>query len=97
MSVVDQLKNMFAKKVPDSEEDSRLSLAMPDAAMEPGMLGQIKGEPALNTADESDEDSPDLIALPILGKKTVVQHQRMLSILLGLALVFKPDGAAWKR
>lgn len=87
MSVVDQLKNMFAKKVPDSEEDSRLSLAMPDAAMEPGGLGQIKGEPALSSADASDEDSPDLIALPILGKKTVVQHQRMLSILLGLALV----------
>ena len=87
MSVVDQLKNMFAKKVSDPEEDSRLSLAMPDAAMELGVLGQINGEPALNNADASNEDSPDLIALPILGKKTVVQHQRMLSILLGLALV----------
>ncbi|MDO8341115.1 MAG: type IV pili methyl-accepting chemotaxis transducer N-terminal domain-containing protein, partial [Candidatus Woesebacteria bacterium] len=28
-----------------------------------------------------------MIALPVLGKKTVVQHQRLLSILLGLALV----------
>ena len=30
MSVIDQLKNLFAAKPPQSEADSRLSLAMPD-------------------------------------------------------------------
>ncbi|MES2877211.1 MAG: methyl-accepting chemotaxis protein [Pseudomonadota bacterium] len=39
-------------------------------------------------ADETPAiDSADLIALPILGKKTVLQHQRLLSVLLGLSLV----------
>jgi len=100
MSVVDQLKNLFAKKAPDSENDSRLSLAMPDAMMDPIVTEQRKDEadnevqiPAAqlgsvpDAGDGSVEDSADLIALPILGKKTVVQHQRLLSILLGLALV----------
>ena len=100
MSVVDQLKNLFAKKAPDSEDDSRLSLAMPDAMMDPIVTEQRKDEadnevqiPAAqlgsvpDAGDGSVEDSADLIALPILGKKTVVQHQRLLSILLGLALV----------
>ncbi|MDO8249424.1 MAG: methyl-accepting chemotaxis protein [Rhodoferax sp.] len=87
MSVVDQLKNLFAKKAPDSEEDSRLSLGMPDAMMEPGVTKQIKGAAGADTGDASGDDSNDLIALPILGRKTVVQHQRLLSILLGLALV----------
>jgi len=100
MSVVDQLKNLFSKKAPDSEDDSRLSLAMPDAMMDPIVTEQRKDEadnevqiPAAqigsvpDAGDGSVEDSADLIALPILGKKTVVQHQRLLSILLGLALV----------
>ena len=35
MSVVDQLKNLFSKKPPESELDSRLSLAMPDVTLDP--------------------------------------------------------------
>src|SRR5450830_656544 len=100
MSVVDQLKNLFTKKEPESEQDSRLSLGMPDATVDPmeaeKMQGRIDHEvlipvarikSTLNMDDRSDEEAIDLIALPILGKKTVVQHQRLLSILLGLALV----------
>jgi hypothetical protein len=34
MSVVDQLKNLFSKKPQESELDSRLSLAMPDATVD---------------------------------------------------------------
>nr|MDP2191725.1 methyl-accepting chemotaxis protein [Rhodoferax sp.] len=75
MSVVDQLKNRLTKKkAPDSEQDSRVSLGLPDAT-------------DIDTGDGSNAESIDLIALPILGKKTVLQHQRLLSILLGLALV----------
>ncbi len=36
---------------------------------------------------ESRADDADLIELPVLGKKTVSQHQRTLMVLLGLALV----------
>ncbi|WP_296445842.1 methyl-accepting chemotaxis protein [Rhodoferax sp. UBA5149] len=103
MSFVDQLKNLFTKKVPEAEQDSRLSLGMPDATVDPMVTEQMQGEvnhavltPAtpiksdLDSSDSSDratEESIDLIALPVFGKKTVVQHQRRLSILLGLALV----------
>ncbi|MEO8118400.1 MAG: methyl-accepting chemotaxis protein [Rhodoferax sp.] len=87
MSVVDQLKNMFAKKSLESEEDSRLSLGMSDAMMEPVAAQQPQGSTSADKGEGVGEDSNDLIVLPILGKKTVVQHQRLLSILLGLALV----------
>ncbi|MDO9195571.1 methyl-accepting chemotaxis protein [Rhodoferax sp.] len=100
MSVVDQLKNLFAKKGPESELDSRLSLGMPDATVDPMVTEQmqeapdnelpvaaapVRPEPAKD--DVSAEESAELIALPVLGKKTVVQHQRLLSMILGLALV----------
>lgn len=100
MSVVHQLKNLFAKRTPDSELDARLSLGMPDATVDPMATEQMQDgtgnevlAPVAQTKAEldqgagSDEVPVDLIALPILGKKTVVQHQRLLSILLGLALV----------
>ena len=87
MSVVDQLKNLFAKKSFESEEDSRLSLSMPDATLEPVVTDQPKEPASTDKPEGTTDESSDLIALPILGKKTVVQHQRLLSILLGLALV----------
>ncbi len=86
MSVVDQLKNLFAKKAPESEQDSRLSLGMPDA-VDPGVTEQMQSGTEMDQGGGSDEESTDLISLPLLGKKTVVQHQRLLMILLGSALV----------
>ncbi len=100
MSVVDQLKNMFTKKTPDAEAGSPLSLSHPDSAADMVVTEQMKGESGpeallsvgqfeesatLNTEDS--KESADLISLPVLGKKTIVQHQRMLSIMLGAALV----------
>jgi twitching motility protein PilJ len=100
MSVVDQLKNLFTKKAPESEQDSRLSLGIPDATVDPMVTEQMPEVPPEVTpishvqeksisdkAGASEDDSAELIALPVLGKRTVVQHQRQLSILLGLALV----------
>ncbi|MDP2371045.1 MAG: methyl-accepting chemotaxis protein [Rhodoferax sp.] len=104
MSVVDQIKKLFAKNDARSEHDSRLSLAMPDAVPD-GAMGMLVTEQVqahLDTdeikpmmamkadseqvADAHGEDA-DLIELPILGKKTVAQHQRQLMILLGLSLL----------
>jgi twitching motility protein PilJ len=100
MSVVDQLKNIFSKKTPIQEEDSRLSLISPDAMADMLATEQMLDEPSAKAKLSSGRTEPspvpdeagskaagDLIALPFLGQKTVVQHQRTLSILLGVSLV----------
>lgn len=90
MSVADKLKNLFAKKAPDSEQASRLSLAMPDESVAPVHAAAAdKGEVPLKAAPMSDaaQDAGDLISVPVLGKGTVGQHQRLLALLLGLALI----------
>ncbi len=38
-------------------------------------------------SSELEVESPDLISLPVLGKKTIAQHQRTLLILLGLSVL----------
>jgi twitching motility protein PilJ len=87
MSVVDQLKAIFVKKAPEMEEDSRLSLGMPDGAMDPLSMEQMTGYAGLPVGDRVNEPESELVSLPLLGKKTVLQHQRVLSILLGVSLV----------
>jgi twitching motility protein PilJ len=89
MSVVDQLKNIFAKKAPQSEDDSRLSLGMPEGtSLDPLTMEQMTGYAGLPAGDgAAGESESDLVALPLLGQKTVLQHQRVLSILLGVSLV----------
>jgi twitching motility protein PilJ len=101
MSVVNQLKKLFAKKPPESELDSGLSLGMPDATLDPIVdehgheMGDYEASPASvipakaseEFRDEFAEGSADLITLPILGKRTVAKHQRLLQISLGSALV----------
>ena len=92
MSVVDQLKNLFSKKSPESELDGRLSLAMPDAgsasddATLQGSGGASGGGDPLGSA-ASPIDQAGLISFPGLGRRTVAQHQRTLSFLLAISLV----------
>ncbi len=93
MSVVDQLKNLFSKKPSESELDSRLSLAMPDGSSTETVERETV-QVAHRGADEPEveaEDAPveqtELIAIPGLGMRTVVQHQRTLSVLLGISLI----------
>ncbi len=101
MSVVDQLKNLFTKKTSEPEHESSLSLAMPDAMMDPVVTAHMQGAndneavppaaapgSAPDSGEGGDAEADKLIALPVLGRKTVVQHQRLLSVVLGLALVF---------
>jgi twitching motility protein PilJ len=100
MSVVDQLKNLFSKKSPESELDSRLSLAMPDATVDSGgnetlqespsqnaPLQTPAAEPAKEAFVEPQVNEADLVSIPVLGRRTVGQHQRRLFVLLGIALV----------
>jgi twitching motility protein PilJ len=98
MSVVDQLKNLFTKNASKPEQDDYLSLAMPDvmtASMATEQMPDGTDDEVLRAvaarryarSGGAAEESTDLITLPFLGKKTVTQHQRWLSILLGLAVL----------
>ncbi len=99
MSVVDQVKNMFASKAPEPGEDSRLSLGMPDATLDSMVTEQMqevsgrgaarpgeRNQSAASAGARAGHEASDLIELPLLGQKTVHQHQRLLLILWGLAL-----------
>ena len=96
MSVVNKLKNIFSKKNSESELDSRLSLAMPDGdgdAPETNAMDFVNTQETSGLANIRSEDEKhpinqaDQITLPLLGSKTVAQHQRFLSMLLGGGLV----------
>ena len=97
MSVVDQIKNLFSKKTAESQMDSRLSLATPDGNSEdPGHETLMVQRPATAEAPEvADADdtefgpkppSGDLVSIPVLGTRTVGEHQRTLAIMLGGAM-----------
>ncbi|WP_180125546.1 methyl-accepting chemotaxis protein [Rhodoferax sp. BLA1] len=95
MAIVDRFKDLFKKKPQDADLDSGLSLGMPDGSTyqappelvsnEPPPLPQGNGQPT--TVPDEAPVAADLINLSPLGQKTVAQHQRTLSILMGLALV----------
>ena len=99
MSFVDQLKTIFSPRTPESEQDSRLSLAMPDPSVEPSISAlmenraeAVSGAARANAAAEaavasSDQDSMDMVTLPVLGRNTVAKHQKTLLIVLGLSLL----------
>lgn len=97
MSVVDQFKNLFSKKQQESELDSRLSLAMPEGSMDSISHETQQVEEAVapvgpeNMTAKVSEEVPstdaDVIVIPGLGARTVVQHQRILSSVLGVALL----------
>ena len=98
MSIADQIKNLFSKKVPESEMDSRLSLAMPDqgAGAEPPETVLVvrpvqASRPAPLAAHAPAEEVPDpdatWIAVPGLGARPAAQQLRILGVLLGLSLL----------
>jgi len=99
MAFADQLKNLFKKRTIDESQDSRLSLAAPDVSLL-SMDEDVKSVPADSIASASNSHLPEQepatrvteqINLPLLGNKTVAQHQRILS--LGLAISVLALGA----
>jgi twitching motility protein PilJ len=91
MSVVDKLNKLFSKKTPDSEQSVGLSLAMPDdaaGAMYARKAGGVeKSDADTMVAQDAMGDDGDLIALPLLGRRTLGVHQRQLAMALALALM----------
>jgi twitching motility protein PilJ len=100
MSVIDKLNKMFSKKTPDSMQSMGISLAMPDdvhgSMRLPRASGMSRLDSGMNTQAGDLDDLPaidkqqaldNLIAMPLLGRQTVGQHQRTFGLLLTLALV----------
>lgn len=97
MSVVDQIKRMFARKPSESQLESRLSLAMPDTTADTADSETLltprddqRKRTSAGSAANNQAASPmaaDLIVIPLLGARTVVRHQRTLSMALGAALL----------
>jgi twitching motility protein PilJ len=95
MSVIDQIKNLFSKKASKSDQDSRFSNDSPgvSTATDTGARSTVVMEQRSNSAplsastDESKVREGDLVAVPLLGLRTVEQHQRLLGAVLAVSLV----------
>ena len=99
MSVVDQLKSIFSKKSHEISvgPSGDLSLGMP-ASRDP-MHANNRGAMGLALGDAEDSvtgedalepvavDQPEMVNLPLLGRRTASAHQRILFILLALAVL----------
>ncbi|HWI78196.1 MAG TPA: type IV pili methyl-accepting chemotaxis transducer N-terminal domain-containing protein, partial [Ramlibacter sp.] len=93
------LKNLFGKKSAESSSSNAsgdLSLAMADGSLDAMHTGAM--EPASITQQDPDSVDADsvapaepsaaeLISVPLLGRRTIVTHQRILFTSLALALV----------
>jgi twitching motility protein PilJ len=101
MSVVDQLKNLFSKKSHESSMEPSGELSLADATLDPMAMGagaanrRVAVAPAdPDTADQaestlspSEAEAADLVSVPLLGRRTIAVHQRILFTSLALALV----------
>jgi len=96
MSVVDQLKNLLAKKKSEAagETTGSLSLGSPEATMDPFQTHEPSQAMMLPGADDPDSiDSVDHVAegervsVPLLGRRSIVAHQRVLFTMLAASLL----------
>jgi len=91
MTIFDQLKSRFKKGTELDVPDSVLSIGVPDASrfqfddtgavVTPASGGDKSGA----TGDSA--GAVDQVSFPLLGRRSLGQHQRVLSVVLGLALV----------
>ena len=95
MSVVDSLKNLFAKRQPEDVDPSvtqDLSLGAPDASTGSIEAGSTQGVATLGVDSMNDDsvteevDEAELITVPLLGRRTTATHQRILFVLLAASL-----------
>ncbi len=99
MSVIKNIQKLFKTKPPQAEDSMDMaSLGMPgDAAVaDAGMLhAGNPGEDMFGTSrmaqvDKSAEEvssGGDLLSLPLLGRRTLGQHQRILATIFGLSVI----------
>ncbi len=103
MSVVDQFKNLFSKRHSEQTSvatSGELSLAAPDATLDPRASvfrdGRRKAAMAAADTDGTRDGRPvapdaaneaEMVSVPLLGRRPIAVHQRILFTLLALALV----------
>jgi len=103
MSVFKNLFSKQPDEPTSVENSGELSLAMPDPTVDPLATGSMEATNAISMAqaEPADPDSvtddsivplesadeAELISVPLLGRRTIVTHQRILFTLLALALV----------
>ena len=97
MSVTDHIKKFFTKRAAEIDRESRLSLAIPDEGDSPETI-QVASQAAPRTvappappkrveAKPTAPVSPDMVMLPLLGARSIAQHQRLLGSVLGGSLL----------
>ena len=95
---VDRLKRFFSKTVMDSEQSSRMGPA--DSSVEPELEAtgmQRSQSPATpdDTEPPATGQAGNLVTLPLLGTRSVTEHQQILLIGLAVALILLGAVAAF--
>jgi twitching motility protein PilJ len=102
MSVIEKIQNLFKPKNKSPEDSMDMSsVGMPVDPFATGIMQSTNesvnapdenddGFPASRVANVENQSlpagNPDLLTLPVLGSKTIAQHQRTLLILLGFSV-----------
>jgi len=91
MAMLDRLKSFFIRRAEVPEQDSVLSIGMPETTLFQAGVQDAAASPAMQ-ADQAratgvSESEGDLVRLPVLGLRSLVWHQRVLSVALGVSLL----------
>ena len=104
MALAHQISNLFKKNPQEPAADSVETIAQdplaaaPSAAVDYDSRGHGDSTVMVSTLDEPEGaalPADDTFAVPLLGARSAAQHQRLLSILLALALVVLAAMVYW--
>ena len=104
MALAHQISNLFKKNPQEPAADSVETIAQdplaaaPSAAVDYDSRGHGDSAVMVSTLDEPEGaalPADDTFAVPLLGARSAAQHQRLLSILLALALVVLAAMVYW--
>lgn len=100
MAFADQMKTLLKKKAPDAVQDSHVSTGYGtstyqlETVLKSGETQYGAAEAPSPRAERSvpgkaaaPSERAGMVTLPVLGQRTISQHQRLLAVLLGLSLV----------
>ncbi|HYD77731.1 methyl-accepting chemotaxis protein [Ramlibacter sp.] len=97
MSVVDQLKNLLAKKKPEeaaaeaaagqapADPLAGSTLDVGEQVLSEGEVDSVEGPESIDAAEQAAEG--ERVSVPLLGRRTIATHQRTLFTLLAASLV----------
>ena len=86
MSVVDQIKALVQRRKSPQDSGDTVSPSRPTDSQQ-GMPSSASGEESDSVVDAVPGDLGDSVRIPLLGSRPAGDHQRILFILLGFALV----------